>query len=155
MTTRVELSTDIPAPIDQAFDLARDISVHERSLAQSGERAIGGRTGGRIEVGETVMFGARYLGIWWTLESRVTAMDAPTSFVDEQVRGPFARFRHEHRFESIPGGTRMTDDWEHVLRFGLIGRLMDALIVRRMVRRLLATRAAALAGEAWKSDRSP
>ncbi len=30
------------------------------------------------------------------MTSRITDFDAPWRFVDEMVRGPFARFRHEH-----------------------------------------------------------
>ena len=30
-------------------------------------------------------------------------------FVDEQVRGPFRSFRHEHRFDDVAGVTTMTD----------------------------------------------
>ncbi|MCY7418931.1 MAG: hypothetical protein LH650_10625 [Chloroflexi bacterium] len=88
MTTRIEVVTDIAAPVELAFDLARDIGAHERTLAHTGERAVDGRTTGIIEFGETVVFRARYLGIRWTLESRVTAMDPPYLFVDEQVRVP-------------------------------------------------------------------
>lgn len=44
------------------------------------------------------------------MTSRITALEAPGRSVDEQVRGPFARFRHEHRFQPSAVGTRMVDD---------------------------------------------
>jgi ligand-binding SRPBCC domain-containing protein len=151
--TRIELVNDIAAPVERVFDLARDIGVHERSLARTGERAVDGGPEGRIEVGETVRFRARHLGIWWQLESRITAMEPPTRFVDEQVTGPFARFRHERRFDEVEGGTRMTDSWEHGLRFGVLGRIADRLVVQRLVRGLLSDRARALAQEAEQGSR--
>jgi ligand-binding SRPBCC domain-containing protein len=145
--TRIELVTVVPMPTEQAFDLARDIGAHERSLARTGERAVAGRTHGLVGPGEEVTFEARHLGRWWRLTSRMLddAWEPPRRFVDEQVCGPFRWFRHEHRFEPTAGGTLMTDVWAHELGWGPLGRAVDVLVVRRLVRRLLADRAAALA----------
>lgn len=144
--TRIEVRTYLDVPPERAFDLARDIGVHERTMAGSGERAIAGRTAGPIGLGEEVTFRARHLGRWWQLTSRIFALEPPARFVDEQVRGPFRWFRHEHRFDPEGPGTRMTDTWEHELRWGVVGRLVDALVVRHVIRRLLTSRARALAG---------
>src|SRR6478735_5606475 len=111
--TRFELVTIIEAPIGRVYDLARDIDLHARSMAHTDERAVAGRTSGGIELGETVTWRARHFGITWSLTSRITVAEAPTRFVDEQAAGPFRSFRHEHRFEPIPRGTRLIDDWQH------------------------------------------
>jgi hypothetical protein len=50
--TRFRLETPIDAPIECVFEMARDIGLHERSMAATGERAIGGRTSGPIEAGK-------------------------------------------------------------------------------------------------------
>lgn len=146
--TRFELRTDIRAPVEVVFELARDIGFHERSMVGSGERAVAGRTSGQIALGETVTWRARHFGVWWTLQSRITAMTPPTAFVDEQVRGPFASFRHEHRLESVDGGTALTDLWRHAAPLGPLGWLADRLVLDRYMRRLLETRNAALKGAA-------
>lgn len=141
MTIAFDLVTDIDAPIELVFDLARDLDLHARSMAHTGERAIGGRTSGRIELGETVTWRARHLGFWWTLTSRITIAEAPHRFVDEQVRGPFAWFRHEHRFEERPGGaTRLTDRWRHASPLGPLGWLVDRLVLGRHMEGMLTLR---------------
>lgn len=145
----IQLTTDIDAPIEEVFDLARDLDLHARSMARTGERAVAGRTTGRIEHGETVTWRARHFGIWWSMTSRITAVDPPTRFEDVQERGPFAWFRHEHRFEALPGdGTRMRDRWEHRSPFGPLGWLADRLVLGRYMRHQLETRNAALKAEA-------
>lgn len=149
----IHLETQIAAPIERVFDLARDIDFHQRSMAHTGERAVGGRTSGMIGLGETVTWRARHLGLSWSLTSRITAFEPPVRFVDEQVSGPFAWFRHEHRFEATPGGTRMIDEWRHAAPFGPIGRLVDALLLGPLLRRLLVHRNAALAREAEAPSR--
>jgi ligand-binding SRPBCC domain-containing protein len=107
--TVIELTTDIDAPVGHVFDLARDLDLHARSLAHTHERAVAGRTSGLVEAGDTVTWRARHFGLWWSLTSRITAVEVPARFEDVQERGPFAWFRHEHRFEAVGQRTRMHD----------------------------------------------
>lgn len=146
--TTIRLETTIAAPIERVFDLACDIDFHIRSMAATGERAVAGRMTGRIERGDTITWRARHFGLWWSLTSRIMAVERPTRFADEQERGPFRWFRHDHRFEPRGNGTLMVDDWEHVSPFGPLGRLADRLVVGRHMRRLLEVRNAALKAEA-------
>jgi ligand-binding SRPBCC domain-containing protein len=142
--TVIHLTTDIEAPIERVFDLARDLDLHAASMARMGERAVAGRTTGRVEIGDTVTWRARHFGLWWSLTSRITAARAPVTFEDVQERGPFAWFRHEHRFEVVGGVTRMHDRWEHRSPLGPVGRLVDRLVLGRYMRSLLVTRNEAL-----------
>jgi ligand-binding SRPBCC domain-containing protein len=144
----IHLETLVSAPVGTTFDLARDIDFHQRSMADTGERAVAGRTSGRIGAGETVTWRARHLGLTWTMTSRISEFDPPDRFVDEQVSGPFASFRHEHRFEATSTGTLMIDDWRHIAPFGILGTVADVLVLRRLMTGLLRKRNAALADEA-------
>lgn len=145
----LQLTTDIDAPIEEVFDLARDLDLHARSMSHTRERAVAGRRAGRIEHGETVTWRARHFGISWSLTSRITVVDPPTRFEDVQEQGPFTWFRHEHRFERLAnGGTRMRDRWEHRSPLGPLGWLIDRLVLGRYMRHLLETRNAALKREA-------
>lgn len=146
--TRIRLESRIDAPIERVFDLARDIGLHERSMAATGERAIAGRTSGQIEVGETVTWRARHFGLWWTMTSRIMEVRAPTTFADEQAQGPFRSFHHRHTFRSVRGGTLMVDDWEHEAPFGPIGWLADRVVLGRYMRGLLVIRNATIKREA-------
>lgn len=57
-----------------------------------------------------------------------------------RVAGPFARWHHEHLFEQIPGGTRMTDHVEFVSPLAGLGRLVDRLVLTRYMTRLIRQR---------------
>ena len=150
--TRIHLETRIEAPIERACRSMSRARSKTRSMAHTGEEAIAGRTSGPIGLGETVTWRARHLGRWWTLTSRITVVERPTRFADEQASGPFARFEHTHTFGSMAGGTLMTDDWDHTSPFGPLGRLADRLFLGRHMRRLLETRNAALKAEAEGSS---
>jgi ligand-binding SRPBCC domain-containing protein len=144
----VVVRTKVEAPLESCFDLARDIDEHQRSLRDTGEQAVAGRTSGHIDLGEQVTFRSRMFGLTWQLTSRVTEFDRPHRFVDEQVRGPFKSFRHEHLFELADRGTLMIDDWRHVAPFGPLGWLADRFFLERTIRGLLERRASELARHA-------
>lgn len=135
----IVLVIDIDAPIGRCFDLARSIDFHCDSMRHTGERAISGTTTGLIALGDTVTWRARHLGVWQHLTSRITVMDRPARFVDEQVAGAFRYFRHEHAFRGIsPGRTRLTDTFEFGSPLGLLGRAINAVFLTRYMRSLLA-----------------
>jgi ligand-binding SRPBCC domain-containing protein len=144
----IRIVTPINAPIEVCFDLARDIDFHTRSLADTGERAVAGRTAGLIGLGESVTWEARHLGVRQRFTARVTAFDPPRYFRDEMTAGAFRRFAHDHRFEQRDGGTVMTDEVAFRSPLGPIGWLVDALFLTRYLRRLLAGRCQAIKREA-------
>jgi ligand-binding SRPBCC domain-containing protein len=139
---RLEVVTAIAAAPETVFDLELDTEVHAASLAASGERATTstGRPG--LGLGDEVTFEARHLGRTWRLTSRVTELDRPRRFVDEQVTGPFRRMRHEHVFEAEDGGTRMTDRMSFEAPLGPVGALVARLLLGPYLRRLLVHRVA-------------
>jgi ligand-binding SRPBCC domain-containing protein len=132
--------TSIEAPIDSVFDLARDIDVHMESMQNSGERAIAGVTAGRIGLREQVTWRGRHFGIPFRLTSRIEEMTAPSWFVDEQLRGPFRRYRHEHRFLETKGTTEMRDQVFFRAPFGPVGWLVERLILGHYMKHLIETR---------------
>jgi ligand-binding SRPBCC domain-containing protein len=138
----------IDAPRAVVFDYARDIDLHVRSQARARERAVGGVTNGLIGLGEQVTWKATHFGVPFTMTSRITEFDRPHRFVDEQIRGPFARFRHEHTFEEHDVRTLMIDRVTFVSPMGLIGRVVDRLALARYLRALIERRAAFIKHEA-------
>ncbi|QHC71629.1 SRPBCC family protein [Rathayibacter sp. VKM Ac-2801] len=152
MPSSIEVVTRSPRSVAEMFDRARDIDLHTASQAGARERAVSGTTTGLIGLGEHVTWSARHFGVPLWLTSSVTALDAPCSFVDEQTRGPFATFRHEHRFEpdgsgsGSGSGSVMIDRLEYSAPFGVLGRIAERLVLDRHLRRLLEERGAFLAG---------
>ena len=137
---KIELITLINAPIETCFDLARSIDMHMESTKHTGEQAIAGRTSGLIEFGETVTWRARHFGIRQTLTSKITDFDKPNSFADELVKGAFKSFRHEQRFHAQNGQTVMKDIFVFESPLGILGSLVNWLLLKKYMTRLLIKR---------------
>jgi ligand-binding SRPBCC domain-containing protein len=138
---RIRIETWVAAPPEVVFDLARSVEAHMASTARTGERAVGGRTSGLVELGDEVTWEAVHLGVRQRLTARITELDRPRRFVDTMVRGAFAAFYHVHEFHGERGGTRMVDDVDFRAPLGPIGRLADVLVLERYMTRFLRERA--------------
>lgn len=86
-------------------------------------------------------------------ESRIDVFNPPHAvisgmearFVDVQVSGPFAAWKHEHEFEAVDSKTtRVVDRLTYRPPFGVLGFLADWLLIRWQLRSMLRYRAKAL-----------
>jgi ligand-binding SRPBCC domain-containing protein len=148
----VEVVTEVRAPVARCFDLARDIDLHVRSMAGTGERAVAGRTSGLIGLAEDVTWEARRLGVKQRFTSRITGFDPPNHFRDEMVRGAFRSFVHDHYFEERGDRTTMRDVVRFESPFGFVGRLVDSLFMGDYLRRLIASRSVSIKNAAEQEN---
>lgn len=126
----------IPRPLEEVFAFFSDASNLERiTPSWLGFHIL---TPGpiRIAAGSRLRYRLRVHGLplGWTTEIR--RWEPPYRFVDVQLSGPYRLWHHTHRFEAFRGGTRMTDIVRYRLPFGLLGRAVHALKVRRDVEQI-------------------
>ncbi|MXZ35229.1 MAG: SRPBCC family protein [Acidobacteria bacterium] len=79
-----------------------------------------------IQAGTEIDYRLRLRGIPLRWRSRITAWDPPALFVDEQVRGPYRRWIHQHRFRPVAAGTLVEDQVSYAV-WG--GRLVDRWLI--------------------------
>ena len=98
-------------------------------------------TPGPIEMrtGALIRYRLKLRGIPISWLTEITAWEPPHRFVDEQRRGPYRLWIHEHRFQEKDDGTLMTDSLRYAVPGGI---LVDRLFVRRDVERIFAFREA-------------
>lgn len=139
-----ERTTFIPLAIDAAFDLSLNIDAHVGSMAASGERVLAGVAKGIIAHGEFVTWQARHFGVTWRMTSQITEWDRPHRFVDEQARGPFKSFWHEHVFSEVDNGTELRDRIRFEAPLGVLGRFAERVVLGRYMPHLIDVRNAYL-----------
>jgi ligand-binding SRPBCC domain-containing protein len=61
-------------------------------------------------------------------------------FVDEQRKGPYTIWHHEHHFKQVEGGIEMTDIVSYVIPLGILGKIAHPIIVRKKLEEIFAYR---------------
>ncbi len=96
---------------------------------------------GGIEDGARRIFKIQQGPVSVTWEAHHRDHIAGEQFVDEQVRGPFARWVHTHRFEQHePGKSWLVDHVDYALPLGGLGSMMGGSKARRMLEKMFAFR---------------
>lgn len=151
----IHLTTHIHAPIHRVFDLARSIELHLLSTQNTGEKAVAGKTSGLVEMGDTITWYAKHLGVWQHLTSEINGFDPPHFLADRQVKGAFKSFQHDHFFEEKEGITVMKDVFTFQAPWGILGRLANVLFLTRYMRKFLIQRNAVIRdiaeSDQWKA----
>ena len=135
---KIEEKTIFEVSIELAFDAERNISLHSATQGHRGERAVAGVMSGLIENGQEVEWEAVHFGIKQKLRIKITQMDKPHYFRDEQVFGAFKTFSHEHHFRALGLNKTEKRDVIHIeAPFGLIGKIGEFLFLKRYMTKFL------------------
>ncbi|GIZ08434.1 SRPBCC family protein [Flavobacterium sp. UMI-01] len=70
------------------------------------------------------------LGIKLRWVTEITQVKDHSYFIDEQRFGPYTLWHHKHFFETTPQGVKMTDIVHYALPLGILGRIMNTLVVQ-------------------------
>ena len=94
-----------------------------------------------MKVGTLIDYRVRLRGIPMRWQSEITEWEPPHRFVDEQRRGPYRMWIHEHAFTSQDGGTMAKD----TVRYAVLGgAIVQRLFVASELKRIFQYRNAAL-----------
>lgn len=126
----------MPLGLDETFAFFSDAGNLERltppwlNFKILTPRPIAMREGTLIDY-RIVLYG---IPIPW--RTRIDVWEPGVRFVDRQLSGPYLWWHHEHRFDAVEGGTRVTDHVEYLPRMRWVSRGL----VRRDVERIFGYR---------------
>ena len=96
-----------------------------------------------MNVGTLIDYRLSLFGIPFEWRTRIAAWNAGVCFVDEQLKGPYAKWVHTHTFSDAPGGTLVSDSVVYRLPLFPVGeialpviRLQLKYIFRHRTRRI-------------------
>lgn len=121
--------TTVPAPLASVFEFFSKAENLESLTPPWMHFRILTPTPIAMQQGARIAYRLRVRGIPIRWLTEIQLWRPPYEFVDVQLKGPYKLWRHTHRFEEIPGGTRIMDTVEYTLPFGILGRLVHRLQV--------------------------
>lgn len=145
-TLRTE--TTIPCPLEEAWDFfSTPLNLNRITPPDMSFEILSDLDGVKMYPGMVIHYKVRPLmniPLRWTTE--ITHCVEGKFFVDEQRFGPYAFWHHQHHFEAMEGGVRMTDIVNYAIGLGPIGALANAVYVERRLKEIFAFREKAVAG---------
>ena len=126
----------VDRPIDEVFAFFADAHNLEKITPPWVGFKILSMSTASIEAGTIIRYRLRLHGIPVHWRTNICEWNPPYFFVDEQTRGPYKKWRHTHKFEAHGSRTKMMDEVQYSLPFGILGRIAHSLKVRKDVSRI-------------------
>lgn len=137
---RFEAQTLIPAPLERVFEFFSRAENLERITPKSLRFEILSPMPIVMKPGALIEYRLRLSGIPFRWVTKITAWEPNRRFVDEQLKGPYRQWIHEHTFESDGSRTRMRDVVDYAVPGGPLAPIINALFVKRQVQKIFAHR---------------
>lgn len=147
-TFALERSTFLPHPIGDVFSFFAEAENLESLTPPLLKFRILTPRPVAMHEGALIDYRLKVHGIPIGWRSEVTAWEPPHRFIDEQRRGPYRQWVHEHRFTEVDGGTQVDDQVTYAV---LGGSLIQKLFVAPDLEKIFAFRQERLPDlfEAW------
>ena len=132
----------IPATIEEIWDFFSDPSnLNNITPKEMNFRVISKHHGKNIYAGQIFEYKVSpvlKIPMYWMTE--ITHVVPHVYFVDEQRKGPYAFWQHQHHFRVIEGGVEMTDIVHYRNPLGIVGKLANLLFVQNKLKQIFEHR---------------
>jgi uncharacterized protein (TIGR01777 family) len=99
----------LPLSRDRVFEFFSDAKNLERITPDFLNFSIKGMSTERVQQNTKITYQLKLHGIPFGWLTDIAVWDPPHRFVDNQLKGPYRLWFHEHAFTEVPGGTLMRD----------------------------------------------
>ena len=136
----------IPISLEEAWAFfSNPANLQAITPSNMGFKVISKHHGEKMYAGQIIEYTVKpVLGIpvYWMTE--ITQVKDKEYFIDEQRFGPYALWHHKHFFEPTENGVKMTDVVHYALPLGIIGQMMNALVVKNKLKEIFEYRVKAV-----------
>jgi len=126
--------TLISKPLDEVFDFFSKAENLNRLTPPQLNFEIITPLPVKMGNGSIIDYRIKLNGMPFNWKTEISAWEPPHLFVDQQLKGPFVLWRHEHRFKAIHTNlTEMTDTVHYLSPGGPLEPLVHHLFVKKKV----------------------
>jgi len=132
----------LPASLEEVWDFFSDAgNLPVITPPHLNLKATNEVYGNSVYAGQVMTYTVKpLLGIPFAWMTEITHAETKKYFVDEQRKGPYKLWHHQHHFTCVEGGVEMIDIIHYRLPFGLFGNLAHSLMVKRELKKLFTYR---------------
>ncbi len=131
----------VPAALEQVFSFFSDAQNLEKLTPTWLKFSIQSPLPIEMKVGALIDYRIKLFGLPMRWRTLISAWEPPVRFVDQQLRGPYSVWIHEHGFAEINGGTLISDVVRYLAPFSF---LAHPLMVRRQLQKIFDYRSDAI-----------
>mgnify|MGYP000173924067 CR=1 FL=1 len=122
-----------------SIDDAWEFFSNPRNLEQLTPKAIGFTithlTAEYMHEGQVIGYKIRVAPfVWVSWVTEITLVREKVEFIDNQRVGPYKMWHHRHSFEENQKGVLMRDEVCYAMPFGILGKWMHSIYVRKQLR---------------------
>lgn len=137
---RIHLTTFITAPIDRVFDLSRHLALYKLTFHNRKEKFSSGAGSSLLVKGETISVLSKHAGRSRMSMIKITALNKPDNFIEEQVKGDLQHFKHEHHFKRADNGTIIIDIVDFGMPKDFLGKIFGNIYFKKYLEDLVNKR---------------
>ncbi len=150
MPSKLEFEQWLPVPADKVFQFFADprnlplISPVENDVRMLGAGLVprAGDPDLKVLLSFRPLPSLPFIRLRWTM--LITDFETGRRFRDVQLAGPFKRWEHAHEFPAVARdgqpGTLIRDVITYEMRYSVLGAIVNALFVRRRLKKMFASR---------------
>jgi ligand-binding SRPBCC domain-containing protein len=89
--------------------------------------------GDEVYAGQIITYKVKpFTGVTLSWMTEITHLEKQKMFVDEQRKGPYKLWHHQHHFRSVKDGTEMTDIVHYRVPLGIFGEMAHSIVKKKL-----------------------
>ncbi len=132
----LEFETKLYRPLNEIFDFFSRAENLDKVTPDDLGFSILTPTPIVMQVGTLIDYRITLMGVPFFWRTMISDWEPPHRFVDQQLKGPYVFWHHEHAFVQCAGYVLMTDRVHYLSPGGFLEPLVDRLFVRGQLNKM-------------------
>jgi ligand-binding SRPBCC domain-containing protein len=138
---QLEFKQFLPISIEEAWDFFATPKNLDKITPENVRFQIISDLPEKMTTGTVIVYRIKpFLNISFDWVTEISFLEEYKRFIDEQRKGPYRVWRHEHYFEPTDGGVMMTDKLSYDIGKSVFGWLAGELFVHKKVKEIFKFR---------------